>query len=195
MGSLLSLQDRLEIAWLKEVLVDEDQRAMILALLGIGAVTAWVTAERLGKEIQHPDRSRRVVELARAGVFLLFIGSFLLPAIDPVQSARRFLSEVGSTVGDAPLSTYGIERPALFYLADRKIGHFEQLSIEETDRKREKKLEDYLLSGKTVYLLAAADEIDGLQTQFPGTLSRMIEIRRGRMGIHGEFVLLSSKKR
>ena len=63
---------------MSKLLSDEDNRNTILILSAIGGVAAWVTAERTKKEIAKADRSRRALELARASVFLLFIGSFLL---------------------------------------------------------------------------------------------------------------------
>jgi 4-amino-4-deoxy-L-arabinose transferase-like glycosyltransferase len=196
-ASLAGLHEKIESEWLNKLFADDENRSTILVLLTICGVAAWITALRMEKELEGTDRWRRALELARVTVFLFFVGSFLLPALDPVQSARSFLVSVNETVDTSTLATYGLDRPAAvrYYLPEREILHFDRLPvIEESDADGPRaKLKAYLSSTKKVYLLASADEVEGLKTQFPGTFSRMAEVDRGRMGIRGDFVLLSAE--
>jgi len=200
-ASLARFHERLDIPWLSSLFADDANRHAILLLLAIAGVTAWITAQRLRREIESPARQRRILELARASIFLLFVGSFLAPALDPVQSSRTFLREVDATVGSAHLATYGAERPAafFFYLPDREVIHFEELIVssdrEDPKQERRTRLEHYLASEEPVWLLAPAGEFEGLRTQFPGTASNVREVRRGRMGVHGDYVLLANRAR
>ena len=199
--SLIGLHESFPSDWLKTLFANNESRTAILVLLTVGGVGAWLTAERMKRQLVGADRSRKTLELARATVFLFFIGSFLLPALNPVQSARTFLRDVDKTVGKSTLATYGEDLPAavLYYLPDRKITHFAQLTIVDDDATAaagpRAKLEAYVSSKKKVYVLASAGEVEGLKRQFPGMFSHMSEVDRGRMGMRGDFVLLSAGSR
>ncbi len=201
-ASLAGLHEKVDAAaWYQELLANDERRMAILFLLTIGGVAAWVTAERVRKEVDHPDRSRRVFELARASVFLLFIASFLLTALNPVQSARKFIERVDESIGEANLVTFGTDRPAAvqYYLPQRKVPHLEQLRIaregDDAAKKALDALQAFLTAPQSSYLLARSDEVEGLQTQFPGTYSHLEEVFRGQMGIRGEYVLMRTRSR
>ena len=185
----------------REALSDKSVVQPLLIIAAIAGAASFWAGRRIEQRVREEAWQKATLEMCRGGLFVLFAGSFLVLALNPLQSARPFLDRVVDRAGSARLATYGKSHPGevAFYLDSRRVEHIPQLAPlakpgtpEDQPRAQLESLAD---SARAAYVLTAREELDALRVQYPGLAGRLeLTEVAGRMGVRGDFVLLANPR-